>query len=85
MCEHDSTAGTPAQGGEARQRPGDPPKREYMTLQELANLLTISKGSAWSLVIERREIPHHRFGDRIVRLARTDVEEYILRCRSDSP
>lgn len=37
-------------------RPGEPQKREYMTLQELADWLSISRGSAWSLVIERREI-----------------------------
>ena len=57
---------------------------EYLTLQELAGWLRISRGSAWSLVMEKGEIPYLRFGDRIVRLARVDVEDYLARCRSDA-
>ncbi len=71
-------------GEDERLRPGEPPTGEYMTLQEMADLLSISRGSAWSLVIAKREIPHLRFGDRMVRLARADVEEYLARCRSDA-
>ena len=68
----------------AGQLPGEPPKGEYITLQEMANWLRISRGSAWSLVFEKGEIPHLRIGDRMVRLARADVEDYLRRCRSDS-
>ncbi len=69
---------------QAERQPGEPPKGDYLTLQELADWLKISRGSAWSLVMERGEIPYLRFGDRIVRLARTDVEDYLRRCRSDA-
>ncbi len=68
----------------AHQGTGEPPSGDYLTLQELANWLKISRGSAWSLVMERGEIPYLRVGDRIVRLARTDVEAYLARCRSDA-
>lgn len=57
---------------------------EYMTIQEFADMLRIGRGTAWSLVMEKAEIPHLRFGDRVVRLARTDVEDYLRRCRSDA-
>ncbi len=70
--------------GHAGPRPGEPPEGEYMTVRELANWLRISRGSAWALVFERGEIPHLRIGERMVRLSRADVEEYIRRCRSDS-
>ena len=57
---------------------------EYLTIQEFADLLRIGKGTAWSIIMERGEIPHLRLGDRVVRLARTDVEAYLARCRSDA-
>ena len=60
------------------------PEGDYLTLQELADWLKISRGSAWSLVMEKREIPYLRLSDRVVRLARTDVEAYLARCRSDA-
>lgn len=60
------------------------PEGDYLTIGELATWLQISRGSAWSLVMERGEIPYLRFGDRIVRLARKDVEAYLARCRSDA-
>jgi excisionase family DNA binding protein len=60
------------------------PEGDYLTLQELASWLKISRGSAWSLVMEKREIPHLRLSDRVVRLARADVEAYLARCRSDA-
>ena len=69
--------------GEGR-RPGALPTGEYMTIQEFADLLRIGRGTAWSLVMEKAEIPHLRFGDRVVRLARADVEDYLRRCRSDA-
>ncbi len=71
---------------QAGRKPGEPSSfaGEYITLQEMADWLRISRGSAWSLVMERGEIPYLRFGDRIVRLARTDVEAYLARCRSDA-
>ncbi len=58
------------------------PEGDYLTLRELALWLKISRGSAWSLVMERGEIPHYRFTDRAVRISRRDVEDYIRRCRS---
>ncbi len=67
-----------------RQKAGDPPQGDYLTLQELASWLKISRASVWNLVVEKGEIPHLRFGDRIVRLARADVEAYLARCRSDA-
>ncbi len=67
-----------------RQEAGDPPQGDYLTLQELASWLKISRASAWNLVVERGEIPYSRFGNRIVRLARADVEAYLARCRSDA-
>lgn len=54
--------------GEER-RPGALPTGEYITLQEFADLLRIGRGTAWSLVMEKAEIPHLRFGDRVVRLS----------------
>ncbi len=60
------------------------PEGDYLTLQELASWLKISRGSAWSLVMEKGEIPHLRLSDRVVRLARADVEAYLARCRSDA-
>ncbi len=70
--------------GQAERQPAEPRKTEYITIRELAAWLRISRGSAWSLVMERGEIPYLRFGDRIVRLARADVEAYLARCRSDA-
>ncbi len=67
-----------------RQEAGSPPQGDYLTLQELASWLKISRASAWNLVVERGEIPYSRLGDRIVRLSRADVEAYLARCRSDA-
>jgi len=64
--------------------PGEAPEGDYLTLRDLADWLKISRGSAWSLVMEKREIPYYRFGDRAVRLQREDVEAYISRCRYDA-
>ena len=69
---------------QAARKPAGLPTTEYITIQELAAWLRISRGSAWSLVMEKGEIPYLRFGDRIVRLARADVEDYLRRCRSDA-
>ncbi len=79
----EATSAEPSVVEPAHQGTGEPPSGDYLTLQELANWLKISRGSAWSLVMEKREIPYYRFTDRAVRLARKDVEEYIRRCRSD--
>ena len=57
---------------------------EYMTLDELARHLEIGRGSAWSLVIERGEIPHVRVSGRVIRVARRDVEEYIASRRVEA-
>lgn len=56
---------------------------DFMTIQELAEEMRISRALAWSLVLEHREIPHYRFSSRAVRLARSDVDAYVARCRSD--
>jgi len=63
---------------------GEPPRGDYMTIQEMATWFKMSRGSAWSLVMERGEIPYYRFGDRVVRLARVDVDAYRVRCRFDA-
>lgn len=55
-----------------------------MTIQELATWLKMSRGSAWSLVMEKGDIPYSRFGDRVVRLAREDVDDYRKRSHSDA-
>lgn len=68
----------------ARQGMGGSPEGDYLTLGELATWLKISRGSAWSLVMQKAEIPHYRFTNRAVRIARRDVEDYIRRCRSDA-
>lgn len=47
---------------------------EYITLQQLAVWLNISRGTAWSIVMERGDIPYLRLSDRVVRVARADVE-----------
>lgn len=69
-----------------RRGTGEPPAKlgEYMTIQEFADMLRIGRGTAWSLVMEKGEIPHLRLGDRVVRLTRADVEAYLQRCRSDA-
>ncbi len=69
---------------ESMSEPGEAPKGDYLTLQELADWLRMSRGSAWSLVMEKGQIPYYRFTDRVVRLARVDVEAYLARCRSDA-
>lgn len=79
-----STGSPPPRAAKLRQEAGDPPTGQYLTLQELAAWLKISRASAWSLVMERGEIPYLRFGDRLVRLEREDVEAYLRRCRSDT-
>ncbi len=87
MQQHDSPGEAPAELSPvnlSRQRAGGSPEGEYLTLGELAAWLKISRGSAWLLVVEKEEIPYLRFGGRIVRLARADVEAYLRRCRSDA-
>lgn len=59
------------------------PSNDFMTIQELAEEMRISKALAWSLVLECREIPYYRFSSRAVRLTRSDVDAYVARCRSD--
>ena len=74
-----------ASGGGARRREEVPAELgEYITIQEFAGLLRIGRGTAWSIVMERGEVPYLRFGDRVVRLWRKDVEDYLRRCRSDA-
>ncbi len=57
---------------------------EYLTIGEFAQWLRISRGSAWAIVMERREIPHVRLSERVIRLARRDVEAYVASRRSDA-
>ncbi len=69
---------------ERRAQAKQPRRGEYMTLGELARHLEIGRGSAWSLVIERGEIPHVRVSARVIRVARRDVEEYIASRRVEA-
>lgn len=78
---NDSKADAPVQ---VRHRGGEIPDHQYLTLQQVAQWLNISRGTAWSIVIEKREIPYVRLSDRVVRVARADVEGYLQRCRSDA-
>lgn len=74
----------PAPAAQAHRRPDGPPEKEHLTLREVARWLGVSRNTVWALAVERGELPYLRFSDRVVRVARTDVEEYIRRCRSDS-
>ncbi len=87
MAQDSKAEGSQEPSGDLAKLPqeaGDPPQGDFLTLQELASWLKISRATAWNLVVERGEIPYSRFGDRIVRLARADVEAYLARCRSDA-
>lgn len=57
---------------------------EYLTIGEVAQWLRISRGSAWAIVMERREIPHVRLSDRVVRIARADVEAFVASRRVEA-
>lgn len=80
LMMQDNSAGTPPHAGPPQGRP----EKEFITIRELAAWLGIGRGTAWSVVVEKGEIPHMRISDRVVRIARADVEEYIRRCRSDA-
>jgi excisionase family DNA binding protein len=47
----------------------------------MARLLGIGQSTAWEIVVVRNEVPYYRFGDRTVRVSRTDIEDYVARCR----
>ncbi len=53
----------------------------YVTLSEMARLLGIGHSTAWDIVVERGELPYYRFGGRAVRVALSDIEDYVARCR----
>lgn len=57
---------------------------DYLTIGEVARWLRISRGGAWALVMERREIPHVRLSDRVVRIARADVEDFLASRRVEA-
>ena len=57
---------------------------DYLTISEVARWLRISRGGAWAMVMERREIPHVRLSDRVVRIARADVEEFVASRRVEA-
>lgn len=67
-----------------QRRPDTASAGEYITIRELAEWLGISRGSAWNIVMYRGDIPHVRLTSRTVRIACSDVETYLERCRSDS-
>lgn len=71
-----------AQDGRGRGRTDE--EDEYLTIGEFAAWLRISRGSAWAIVMERRQIPYVRISERVIRLARRDVEAYVASCRFDS-
>ena len=49
---------------------------QLLTAPEVAKLLHISKGMAYTLM-QREEIPTVRMGQRVVRVRRKDLDEYI--------
>lgn len=51
---------------------------EYLTIRQIAEMLSISTASAWGLVA-RRELPHLRVSARLVRVRRADLVAYIER------
>lgn len=65
---------------EEGRRPSDA-QAGYVTLSEMARLLSIGQSTAWDIVVVRSELPYYRFGDRAVRVSLADVEDYVERCR----
>lgn len=55
--------------------------KTFMTANNFSRLGGFSRGFAYKLAKEKI-VPTYRFGSAI-RFKRTDVEEYILRCRQD--
>jgi len=55
---------------------------DLLNVQELAELLRLSKTSVYRLV-EHRLIPFHRL-PRGLRFKRSDIDEYLQRCRVGS-
>lgn len=49
---------------------------ELLTYRELSALLSIPLGTLYSMVA-RGEIPHVRFGKRLVRFRRSEVEAWV--------
>lgn len=72
------------QDSTVRREPGETPEAEFVTLSNFARRIGVSRGSAWTIVMVRGELPYYRFGDRAVRLAKADVETYIAASRSDA-
>ncbi len=52
---------------------------ELLDVNELAELLKVSRTSVYRL-IERRELPFLKL-QRVIRFRRSDVDEYLDRCR----
>lgn len=52
---------------------------KYLTPNELADFLRISRTSVYRIV-ERRDIPFHHFG-RKLRFAMTDIREFLAKSR----
>lgn len=55
------------------------PQPEFLTVEEVANLLRVTKMTVYR-TIDRGEIPYYRLG-RLKRFRRSDVEDYLTRCR----
>lgn len=56
-------------------------KSGYLSLLEIAERLAIHRAQAWSIVVAKGEIPHHRIGVRTIRVAEADLERYLERTR----
>lgn len=57
-------------------------QHELLNVQELADLLRVSRTSVYRLV-ENRAIPFHRL-PRGLRFKRNDIDDYLQRCRVGS-
>jgi putative molybdopterin biosynthesis protein len=56
--------------------------KEFMTPQEVAEMLSISRGTVYRL-IERRELPIYHIA-RTIRIKESDVELYLSKVRLDA-
>jgi len=58
-------------------------KDELLTYKQVAELLGVPKGTAYSLV-HRHQIPHFRIGGRLVRFSRAEVIKWLNSCHVDA-
>ncbi len=53
---------------------------EMLTTRQVQEELRLGKTTLWAL-LQAGELPYHRMGDRVIRISRTDLEEYKTRTR----